>query len=109
MANTPSELMRELDEQLKSDPARTEGLRAVFQFELSGDDGGSWWVEANDGTGEAQVGSRDDVNATIRMKDEVFVSLGARELDGSEAYMDGLLTVEGDQSKAMFLAQIFGE
>jgi putative sterol carrier protein len=109
MSKPPSELMTELDEHLKSDPTRTEGLQAVYQFVLSGDHGGEWWVEANDGTGTAQVGTRDDMHATIRMTDEVFMQMSAGELDGAEAYMDGLLIVDGDQSKAMALAQIFGE
>jgi putative sterol carrier protein len=109
MPMAPSEYLSALDEQLKSDPSRTEGLTAVFQFELAGAAGGSWWIEAKDGTGAVHAGSTDTPNTTIRMTDDVFVQMSTGELDGQAAYMDGLLTVEGDQSKAMFLAQIFGE
>jgi putative sterol carrier protein len=109
MSSAPREYLIELDRHLRSDPTRTEGLTAVYQFSLSGEHGGSWWIEACDGIGEVQEGIRDDVNATIRMTDEVFMQMSGGELDGAEAYMDGLFVVEGDQSKAMNLAQIFGE
>jgi putative sterol carrier protein len=109
MAKVPSDYMTELDEQLRSLPARTAGLTAVFQFVLEGDTGGSWWIEANDGTGAVHTGATEHPTVTVKMTDEVFVRMGTKELDGTEAYMDGLMTVEGDQSKAMWLAQIFGE
>jgi putative sterol carrier protein len=109
MAMTPSEYMHELDAQLRSDPSRTEGLEAVFQFVLEGDAGGSWWIEANDGNGAVHPGTRENPTSTIRMLDEIFVKMTTGELDGTEAYMDGLLTVEGDQGKVMFLPQVFGE
>jgi putative sterol carrier protein len=109
MAMAPSEFMHHLDEQLKSDPSRTEGVNGVFQFVIEGDAGGSWWIEADDGTGAVHAGAQEQPTVTVRMPDEVFVRLGTKELDGAEAYMDGLMTVEGDQSKVMYLPQIFGE
>ena len=108
MALTPSEYMESLDAQLRSDPARTQGLEAVFQFELEGESGGSWWIQADDGTGAVHVGSNEKPTSIVRMKDETFVRMTTGELDGTEAYMDGLLTVEGDQGKVMFLPQVFG-
>jgi putative sterol carrier protein len=109
MAMTPSEYMENLDTELRSDPSRTEGLQAVFQFVLEGPSGGSWWIEANDGSGAVHVGSKEKPTSTVRMTDEIFVKMSTGELDGTEAYMDGLLTVEGDQGKVMFLPQVFGE
>jgi putative sterol carrier protein len=109
MSQSPREYLVELDRHLKTDPARTEGLQAVYQFVLAGAQGGAWWIEARDGSGEVREGTRQDVHATIRMPDEVFTRMSSGDLDGAEAYMDGLFVVEGDQSKAMNLAQIFGE
>jgi putative sterol carrier protein len=108
MAMTPGQFMQDLDGHLRSDPARTEGLEAVFQFVLKGDTGGAWWIEANDGIGAVHEGSRENPTSTITMDDEVFVRMTTGELDGTEAYMDGLLAVEGDQGKVMFLPQVFG-
>jgi len=109
MAMTPSEYLEELDKQLKSEPARTEDLRAVFQFVLDGPSGGSWWIEADDGKGAVHAGTHESPTTTVRMDDDVFVKMTTGELDGTAAYMDGLLIVEGDQARVMSLPQVFGE
>lgn len=108
-ASTPAELMALLDEQLRSDPSRTETIDAVFEFVLEGEHGGTWWIEARDGTGAVHSGAPAKCDVTVRMLDAVFVRLWTTDLDGTAAYFDGLMTVEGDQSKVMHLAQIFGE
>lgn len=106
---TPDELMRQLDQALRTDPGRTEGLRSIFAFDVDGEDGGHWWIEANDGEGRAEAGQHPSPDVVIYVDDAVLVQLGNHELDGGEAYVSGLITLEGDHSRAMLLAQIFGE
>ncbi len=31
-------------------PAKTKGVHARYQWDLSGPNGGQWWIEVNDGT-----------------------------------------------------------
>jgi putative sterol carrier protein len=106
---TPAELMSFLDEQLRTRPSRTQGINIIFAFDVSGERGGTWWIESKDGTGATHQGTHAEPDVTIYLNDDVLVRLGNHELDGGEAYVSGLLTVEGDASKAMFLAQIFGD
>jgi putative sterol carrier protein len=106
---TPAELMSQLDLQLRGDPSRSEGITSVFAFDVAGENGGRWWVEAADGAGAAHAGQHPSPDVTIFVDDDVLVRLGNHELDGGEAYVSGLLTLEGDHSRAMLLAQIFGE
>jgi len=106
---TPAELMTQLDEQLRNDPARSAGITSVFAFDVAGENGGQWWIETNDGTGAAHAGRHAGPDVTIYVDDQVLVQLGNHELDGGEAYVSGLLTLEGDHSRAMLLAQIFGD
>ncbi|WP_184070947.1 SCP2 sterol-binding domain-containing protein [Sphingosinicella soli] len=106
---TPAELMRELDTALRNDPSRSEGITSVFAFDVAGDAGGKWWIEAKDGTGAAQEGQHPNPDVVIYVDDEILVRLGTHDLDGGEAYVSGLITLEGDNSKAMLLAQIFGD
>lgn len=109
MPITPNEYLEGLDKLLKTEPARTEGLQATFSFTIDGETGGQWWVEANNGAGQVHVGSRDDADVTVQLTDEVFVGLATGTIDGAAAYFDGLMTVGGrDQSKAIFLGQLFG-
>lgn len=109
MTVTPKEFMTSLDAALQSEPSRTAGLEGIFAFDVSGDAGGSWWIESNDGSGAVHEGSTDDAVLTVRMTDEVLVKMATGELDGAAAYFDGLLTIEGEQSKAMYLGQLFGQ
>jgi putative sterol carrier protein len=106
--STPQEFMDDLAEQLRVGPSRTEGLDAVFGFAVEGEGGGSWWVEARDGTGAVHAGPSDEAVLTVRVSGEVLLRMARGELDGGEAFAVGLLSIEGDQSKAMFLGQIFG-
>jgi len=110
MASSPKEFfMGELDEQLRADPARTDGVTAAFQFEIDGPTGGAWWIEADRGTGAVHEGTHDAPALVIGMTDEVLMAMVSGELDGSEAYFDGKMTVEGDQSKLAFVGPLFGQ
>ena len=94
---------------LASDSSRTVGIEAIFAFVVSGPTGGAWWIEARNGAGAVHSGTPATANVTIHLSDDVLLRLGSGELQGSEAFMQGLLRVEGDRSKAIFLAQIFGQ
>jgi hypothetical protein len=104
----PAELMDRLDTRLRTDPQLTEGVTAVYEFVVEGTDGGRWRLEAGDGSGSVRQGAPTDADVTIRLTDEVLMRIGTQQLDGAQAYFDGLIVVEGDQSKAAFLDQIFG-
>jgi len=108
-AITPAETMQRLGQELRAHPSRTEGLNAVFAFDVSGIHGGKWWIEAKDGVGATYEGTHEGPDATIVLDGDVLVQMYNHDLAGATAFMEGLLSVEGDQSKAMFLAQIFGE
>jgi putative sterol carrier protein len=106
---TPKEYMSSLDAELKSKPERTTGLDAVFAFEIAGARGGSWWIEARDGTGAVHDAEPAEPALTVRMSDETMLAMVSGELDGTTAYFEEKMTVEGDQSQLAYLGQIFGE
>ena len=47
------------------DPKKAEGLNAVIQFDLSGENGGSWWVRVADGRCAVGTGSVASHNLTL--------------------------------------------
>jgi putative sterol carrier protein len=106
---TASEFMQDLNAKLQALRTRTEGINASFIFDIEGEDPGIWTVEANDGSGRVIRGAQETADCTVYMNDDVLIRLGTHQLDGGEAYLSGLLTVSGDVSKAMLLAQIFGD
>jgi putative sterol carrier protein len=106
--SSPQQVFDDLDQQLRTDPSRTAGLRDSFAFVISGETGGTWWVEANDGVGKVHAGEAEVPSVTIKMSDETFVGLADGSIDGGEAFFDGLITAEGDQNKMYSLGQLFG-
>ena len=45
-------------------PAKAKGVHARYQWDLSGSNGGQWWIEVNDGTCKMGKGQIDHPNVT---------------------------------------------
>lgn len=90
------------------DPARTEGMNAVYQFELSGDYGGVFHVNVVDGSVVLEEGAHDTPNITISMTADDFNSMMEGTLNATSAFMAGKLKVKGDMSLAMKLQNLLG-
>ncbi len=46
-------------------PAKAKGVHARYQWDLSGPNGGEWWIEVNDGTYKMGKGKIADPNVTF--------------------------------------------
>src|SRR5437667_204835 len=57
-ASTPQQVFDSMRERLKADKAK--GVHARYQWELSGPNGGEWWIDVNDGTYKMGKGKIDD-------------------------------------------------
>jgi len=105
---TPKSIFEEkIPGNLKNDPAKVAGIKAVYQFNITGDTGGSWYVDL---TGEPVVaaGTKAGANCTIEMKDGDFVDIVTGKLNGQMAFMTGKLKIKGDMGLAMKLQKILG-
>lgn len=89
-------------------PEAAAGMDAVFQFELSGDDGGNYWVKIADKQMEAGEGEHDSPSLTITAKAEDYLKLINGEIAPMTAFMQGKLRVKGNMGEAMKLQSIFG-
>jgi putative sterol carrier protein len=91
-----------------ADSAKTKGVNAVYQFELSGDDGGVFHLKVADGSIEAVKAAHDSPNVTIIMSAPDYVSLMEGKLNSTSAFMAGKLKVKGDMALAMKLQAVVG-
>ncbi len=91
-----------------ADPAKIKGMNAVYQFDLSGDNGGVLHVKVADGVAEIVEGASDSANITITMSADDFGSLLEGKLNATSAFMAGKLKVKGDMSLAMKLQSLLG-
>ena len=103
---TPAEVFTDIDNRLKSDPSKSQGMNAVYAFDLSGDDGGQYHIALKDGTADVGQGSPENPNITISMKSEDFVDLALGKLDGTMAFMSGKIKIKGDMGLAMKLQSV---
>jgi putative sterol carrier protein len=104
-ASTPQQVFDGMRESFKADKAK--GVRARYQWELSGPQGGEWWIDVNDGTFKMGKGKIDNPTVTFITSDKDWVAMCNGKLKGTWAYMTGRLKVRGPQSVARKLDEIF--
>jgi len=88
-------------------PDRAQGLHIRYQFELSGPNGGEWWIEVNDGKEKMGRGRIAQPHVTFIASDQDWVALSNGRLNGTWAFMTGRLKVHGSQWLARKLDEIF--
>src|SRR5262245_21027477 len=88
-------------------PGKAKGVHASYQWDLSGPNGGEWWIEVNDGTYKMGKGKIDHPTVTFIAKDRDWVAICHDQLSGTWAYVTGRLKVRGDQGVARKLGEMF--
>ena len=88
-------------------PAKAKGVHARYQWDLSGPNGGQWWIDVEDGTYKMGKGKIPNPSVTFRAKDKDWVAICHDQLSGTWAYMTGRLKVRGDQGIARKLGEMF--
>ena len=91
----------------KVDKSKAEGMNAVYQFVITGDDGGEWWVKLAEGNVESGQGQTDNPSITLTMAAEDFTGLVNGDLNGQQAFLTGKLKIQGDMTLAMKLQSVF--
>lgn len=82
-------------------------LRAIFQFNLSGEGGGDWTVAIANGTCTVAEGNADKPDVTVSMVADDYVKMTTGELQPVAAFMQGRLKLQGDMNLAMKLQELF--
>jgi putative sterol carrier protein len=87
--------------------AKAKGVHARYQWDLSGPNGGQWWIDVNDGTYKMGRGKIDHPNVTFVATDKVWVAVSNHQMGGTWAYLTGRLKIRGDQGVARKLGEMF--
>src|SRR5206468_8679817 len=77
---TPEDIFKEMPGSLNPDAAK--GMNSTIQFNLSGDNGGQWYVVIKDGKAEVTKGTASSPNMTLSMSASDYVDMTMGKLNG---------------------------
>jgi len=91
----------------KFDAGKADGVDATIQFNLSGDNGGMFWVKISGGACEAGEGEVSDASMTFSSSADDFHKLVNGDMNPMQAFMMGKIKVT-DVGLGMKMINIFG-
>ncbi len=103
--STPQQVFDGMRQSFQANKAK--GVHARYQWELSGPQGGQWWIDVDDGKYKMGKGKISNPSVTFVAKDKDWVAVSNGKLGGTWAYMTGRLKIRGDQGLARKLGEIF--
>ena len=84
-----------------------QGVNATYQFDLTGDNGGTYHVKIANGACQVEQGPAASANITITMAAQDYIDMINGKLNPQMAFMGGKLKIKGDMSLALKMQQIF--
>jgi putative sterol carrier protein len=102
---TVKELFQALPSKLDKEAA--EDLDAVYQFDLSGPQGGQYQLLVQNGVCVVKEGTHANPHVTLSVDAEDCVRLLNGQLSGQAIFMSGRLQISGDLGLAMQLKSLF--
>ncbi len=85
------------------DPQKTEGIDATIQFDLTGDNGGNYWLRLGKDAAQTGEGAADNPRMTLRASADDFYSMLNGTLNPMQAFMTGKIKIQGDTGLALKL------
>jgi putative sterol carrier protein len=102
---TPQDVFDGMRNSFRAEKAK--GVHLKYQWQLSGPQGGEWWIEVSDGEFQMGQGKVDNPDVTFITSDKNWVALSNGTLGGKWAFFTGRLKIRGSQSAARKLDEIF--
>lgn len=102
---TSEQVMQDLPNHFQ--PAASKGVNVVYQFDVTGEGGGQWYAEVNDGTCKVEKGTHPTPKVTFTLNSKDHVDLFTGKLNHQMAFMTGRLKLKGDMGMALKFAQLF--
>ncbi|EFA09196.1 hydroxysteroid dehydrogenase-like protein 2 [Tribolium castaneum] len=88
-------------------PDTVKGTQAVFQFVVTGEEAGKWFVDLKNGSGACGRGDAPTTpDATLTMDSKNFFDMFSGKIKPATAFMMGKLKIKGNMQKALKLEKL---
>jgi putative sterol carrier protein len=88
-------------------PEKAEGMDATIQFDLTGDNGGLYWIKIADGACTTGEGQAENPKMTLKASANDYFDVATGKLNAMQAFMSGKLKIQGDMGLAMKMQSMF--
>lgn len=82
-------------------------INAVYEFQITGDTGGTWTLRLKMDDAGVEEGSTDSADCTIIMEDQAFIKMVNGDISPQLAFLNGQLKVTGNMGLALKLTNLF--
>jgi len=103
-----AQVFEDISSKLTANPDNVAGINAVYQFNITGDNGGEWYVDLTGDAPAVSSGAHDSANCTVTMTEEDFLAIIDGSLNAQMAFLQGKVKIAGDMSLAMKLQKVLG-
>lgn len=86
---------------------KAAGVNATIQYDIAGDQGGTWNAVIKDGTCTVNPGPAAAPSLTLGMSSQDWLDMVGGKLSGQMAFMSGKLKLKGDMGLAMKIGGLF--
>ena len=103
---TPKMIFDGMAPLLLANAEKAKAINAIYQYIITGDNGGEWAIDLKADTPTLKEGKVDNADCTMTMAGSDFVDMINGTLDGQAAFMSGKLKIDGDMSLATRLGEV---
>jgi len=112
MADVPASPKQYFEEKiakkLQDKPDIAKAVNSVYEFNITGDNGGVWTVDLTKEPGSVSAGSTGAAKCTVTCASPDFMNIVSGKMNPQMAFMSGKLKIKGDMGLAMKLQKVIG-
>jgi putative sterol carrier protein len=106
---TPKSFFEEkIAKKLVDKPETSKAVNSIYEFNITGDNGGVWTVDLTKEPGTVQAGSTGNAKCTVTCAAGDFMNIVSGKMNPQMAFMSGKLKIKGDMGLAMKLQKVIG-
>jgi putative sterol carrier protein len=103
------EVWQEIEKVMNEKPEPILKMKAIYQYDITGDDSGTFQLLISYGTAHVVEGTEAAPDCTLKLSDQNFKKMIMGKLNGTAAFMTGKLKIQGSMGLALKLEGILNE